>query len=433
MVRCVVGCYIARMLRSCLYLFLLALSSALCADAESMGIDVLDEEMSISRFAADGDQLILWVAPGYGTAERATGVASDLAAGGIEVWHVDLSQSLFLPKSSSTMRALDGRYVAGLIEEAHGRTGKTVTLVSRSYGALPVLRGARLWQKSRQGSPPEAVYLAGAILFSPELYSEIPPLGLPPVFDPIIDATTIPLMIFQGGNRNNRWQLDELLTRLQEGGATVYSRVYPGVTGIFYEEDRAAATLERLPGVASDIRTAVKLLEQTETPLTLLPLKEPPAISSSGLDIELRPFKGNPLPPPLDLLNADGERVRVDDYRDRVTVVNFWASWCGPCVEEIPALNRLRERMADKAFELISVDYAEDIETIEAFLKQVQVDFPVLLDSDGTVSAEWGALVFPSTFVIGPDGRIVYGVNGAIHWDSDEVVETLQGLLPAAP
>lgn len=433
MVRRIPGCYIARMLRSSLCLLLLALSSALYAHVESLGIDVLDEEMSVTRFPADGDHLILWVAPGYGTTERAARVAKDLAADGIEVWHVDLSESLFLPKSSSTMRALDGRFVAGLIEEAHERTGKTLTLVSRSYGALPVLRGARLWQKSRQNSPAEAIYLTGAILFSPELYSEIPPLGLPPVFDPIIDATTIPLMIFQGGNRNNRWQLDELLTRLQEGGSPVYHRIYPGVTGMFYEEDDAAATLERLPLVGSDIRMAVKLLEQIETPLTVLALEAPPVSSNVGLDIELKPFQGNPVPLPLDLLNADGERVRVDDYRGQVTVVNFWASWCGPCVEEIPALNRLRERMADKAFELISVDYAEDIETIEAFLQQVQVDFPVLLDSDGRVSAEWGALVFPSTFIIGPDGRIVYGVNGALHWDSDEVVEKLEALLPAAP
>jgi peroxiredoxin len=86
--------------------------------------------------------------------------------------------------------------------------------------------------------------------------------------------------------------------------------------------------------------------------------------------------------------------------------------------------------MADDSFELISINYAEDAKQVQAFLQQVKVEFPVLLDTDGKESAKWHVLVFPSTFVIGPDGHIVYGLNGAIHWDDPDVVAQLKALLP---
>lgn len=397
--------------------------------SETLVVPVFDEEMSVTRYVAEGDSLVLWIAPGFGTSERVTQVARELAAAGIEVWHVDLAESLFLPGSTSTMRALDGRYVAGLVTYAGTSTGKHVTLLSRSYGALPVLRGARKWQLRQQSGDASGAELSGAILFSPELYSEIPPLGLPPVFDPIVDATNIPLMLYQGERRNNRWQFGELVTRLQAGGAQVHTRILPGVTGLFHEGDTAPQTLATWRGIAPELTRVIRLLETTKTPLVARELAPSPPESGAALDISLQPFRGHPVPSPLDLPDVTGRQVRYDDYRGKVTVVNFWASWCGPCVEEIPALNRLRERMSDSAFELVSVDYAEDRARVKAFLEQVEVDFRVLLDSDGSTAASWGALVFPSTFVIGPDGRLVYGVNGAIQWDSDEVVGALRQLL----
>ena len=85
--------------------------------------------------------------------------------------------------------------------------------------------------------------------------------------------------------------------------------------------------------------------------------------------------------------------------------------------------------MKGKPFELISVNYAESEQRVKAFLKKVDVDFPVLLDETGRVSAKWNVLVYPSTFVISPNGKITHGVNGAILWDSPEVVQQLNELM----
>ena len=85
--------------------------------------------------------------------------------------------------------------------------------------------------------------------------------------------------------------------------------------------------------------------------------------------------------------------------------------------------------MKDKPFELISINYAEKPEQIREFLSMVEVDFPVLMDEDGSYSAKWNVLVYPATFVIAADGQIAYGVNGAIEWDSAEVSERLNELM----
>ena len=396
--------------------------------AEEILVEVDDTELSLLRFNAEGADLIIWVSPGFGNHERAYDVAEKISQRGIEVWHIDLAESLFLPQSTGTLRGLDGRYVAGLISEAHRQTGKRVTLMTRSYAALPVLKGARLWQQRAAGHP-DSNYLTGAILFSPELYSQIPPLGQEPVYDPIASSTNIPIMLYQSGRRGNRWQLERTLEKLAAGGAPVHIRILPGVTGVFYIKDvseETAAVLARLP---AEIERVVGMLERIPTPANVNSLSAGPASVPGSLDITLKPFTARMQPLAINLASASGERFVREDFTGRVTLVNFWASWCGPCVEEIPALNRLRESMTGKPFELISINYAEKPEQIRDFLDMVEVDFPVLLDEDGSYSAKWNVLVYPATFVIGTDGNIVYGVNGAIEWDSREIIDKLAALM----
>lgn len=400
------------------------------APAVEITVEVEDSELSLLRFNAEGEHLIIWVSPGFGDHQRSYAAAEAISRNGIEVWHIDLAESLFLTKSTSTLRSLDGRYVAGLIAAAHDRTGKQVTLMTRSYASLPVLRGARLWQlQASQQADMQPGYLTGAILFSPELYSEIPPLGQPPVYDPIASSTNIPIMLYQSGRRGNRWQLDKTMEKLQSGGAAVYLKVLPGVTGVFYIEDTAAETVKVLQDLPNETVRVVSMLQRIPTPAEVEPLLAVDVPAKNTLDITLKPFMSDMEPLVIDLENAQGERFTRRDFSGRVTLVNFWASWCGPCVDEIPALNRLREHMKDKPFELISVNYAEKPQQIREFLDEVRVDFPVLLDQDGSYSAKWNVLVYPATFVIAMDGNIVYGVNGAIEWDSEEIITKLEALM----
>lgn len=381
-------------------------------------------ELNIMRYPAMGEYLIIWIAPGYGIHERSMQVAQRVAAKGIEIWQVDLAEALFLPRSTEQMRAFTGKYIANMIEKAHEQTNKKIILSARSYGAIPLLRGVRNWQTRK----PRQAYVKGAILFSPDLYTTVPSLGVDPEYLPIASATNIPIMIFQDGIRGNRWYVDNLIETLTLGGSQPRLKILPGVSALFFNDDSAPETLQAIENLPDDIVAAIHAMDKMPVPAMAAPMRKEFKPVGSGIDIRLKPFKGKFLPYPIDLKDASGKRYQKDNYKNQVTIVNFWATWCPPCVEEIPSLNRLRAQMKDIPFELISVNYAESPATILEFLKMVDVHFPVLLDETGKQSVRWKVIAFPSTFIIGADGKIHYGVNAAIHWDSPEVVNAIRDL-----
>lgn len=84
--------------------------------------------------------------------------------------------------------------------------------------------------------------------------------------------------------------------------------------------------------------------------------------------------------------------------------------------------------MTGSHFELISINYAEDEKAIREFMKNVNVEFPVLLDRDGNFARKWNVITYPSTFIIDVNGKIKYGVNAAIKWDDPEVIQKINSL-----
>ncbi|MGM0813739.1 MAG: TlpA family protein disulfide reductase, partial [Pseudomonadota bacterium] len=128
------------------------------------------------------------------------------------------------------------------------------------------------------------------------------------------------------------------------------------------------------------------------------------------------------------LVDARGNRHELADNRGRITLVNFWATWCPPCVHEIPSMNRLAAAYDEREFGIVSINYREEPEHILEFMREVEVDFPVLMDQDGRVSDEWGVFAFPSSFILDREGRIRYSVNTAIEWDTDAVRQVIDAL-----
>jgi thiol-disulfide isomerase/thioredoxin len=113
-------------------------------------------------------------------------------------------------------------------------------------------------------------------------------------------------------------------------------------------------------------------------------------------------------------------------------LVNFWASWCPPCVHELPSLQRLKNRLSGRPFTILAVNMAEERKTVRAFLRdKMHTDFTVLLDADGDMLKRWKVFVFPTSFVIGPDGKIRYGAYGELSWDEEPTMEIIESLLPS--
>ncbi len=385
--------------------------------------------LPVQRYPTAGDTLALWLTSGFGAEQRTNLIAEQLAAKHIEVWQIDLADALFLPNGAEQMRTINAGYVMELLQLAHQETDKKILAIAGSYNAIPLLRGIRLWQSQTPATP----YLIGALLLSPNLYATLPSLGLAPEYVPVVKATNIPLVIYQDERRGNRWFLEQLVAALKVGGSAPILHVMPGVSGLLFSGDATPETLQAVNEMPDNIIASIDVLAKQNLPLTAAPMPNSYLPMGSGVDDRLKNFRGKFAPHPIDLVQLSGARYRRTDYRGQVTLVNFWATWCPPCVQEIPSLNRLKAAMADLPFEVISINYAEQAASISEFMHQVQVDFPVLLDTTGEFAAAWKVVAFPSTYVIGPDGDIHYGVNAAIHWDDPEVINKIKALLQNPP
>lgn len=135
--------------------------------------------------------------------------------------------------------------------------------------------------------------------------------------------------------------------------------------------------------------------------------------------------EGNPAPD-FTLNTLSGELVKLSELKGQVVLVNFWASWCPPCREEIPSMMRLNAAMAGKPFRMlcISIDDGGKV-AVEEFFRKSGFSLPALLDTDKRASKLYGITGVPETFVINKQGVILKKVVGGMEWDSPEVVAFL--------
>jgi len=144
---------------------------------------------------------------------------------------------------------------------------------------------------------------------------------------------------------------------------------------------------------------------------------------------ELKPWNGGATPP-LSLRDLQGREHKLADYRGKVVVLNFLATWCDPCREEMPSMQRLQDKLAGKPFAILAVDYGEGAPRVNDFLKKVPVRFTVLLDRDTSAATSWKVKVLPTTLVLDSEQRIRYSVVGDLEWDSPAVEGAIRKLLP---
>lgn len=128
-----------------------------------------------------------------------------------------------------------------------------------------------------------------------------------------------------------------------------------------------------------------------------------------------------------------GGELSLQSLRGQVVVINFWASWCAPCRYEIPALERAWQQLRSRGVVLLAVATQDDPGMVARFLERNPVTFPVLLDETGEVARTWPFSGIPATFVIDPDGRLVYRAMGVREWDSQPVIQQILALRQGLP
>ncbi len=126
------------------------------------------------------------------------------------------------------------------------------------------------------------------------------------------------------------------------------------------------------------------------------------------------------LAPALSLENMDGKRVTMSAVPGRWSFVHFWASWCGPCRREMPAIQVLTHKLAQSEWDFYIVNTAESEDIIFSFLGSVAPEIDTLLDTDGLVTERWQPRGLPSTYLVDPAGNIRYVVIGGQDWSQRE-------------
>ncbi len=138
-----------------------------------------------------------------------------------------------------------------------------------------------------------------------------------------------------------------------------------------------------------------------------------------------------PFPAPaFDLSTFPEGQASLEDYKGQYVLLNFWATWCPPCLEEMPSMESAFQRFKDRGFTVVAISSDEEGETaIKPFIDKLGVTFPILMDPDKAISSVYGASNLPVTFVLDRDGQVIAGSIGGRDWASEEALSVLDELI----
>jgi len=374
----------------------LFLSASTCWSYDSLEIDLESgTTMNITRFQGEGKTLLLWLPSERGFGKGYVSVAMDLAISDYDVWAAQLHDSYVMPTGRQSLNDVDTDDLIELIDYAKKQGFEEVYLISSSRGVLLSLKTSYQYQKLHVGSD----LLKGQLFFSPYLIKGRTEMGQDAEYEEIAAFSNLPVYMLQPQYGTKFARSVEISNWLQQGGSPVYMHVLRETQADFYMRpddhltERDIAMRDRLPQI---INGAVK---------------------------------GQKTPPDLVLNNLQNQMSTLNDLKGSVVLVNFWATWCGPCVEEIPSLSRLVDSMEGKPFKVVAVNIGESVEDIKTFVKSIPVNFDIYQDTDGVAVRDWKVYAYPSNFLLDKNGQIQYAYRGALKWDAPSIIDTINSLL----
>ena len=392
------------------------------------------ETLSIDEYDGATKTLLIWLPSERGFGDNLAPVFSQLSQSGINIWAALLHDSYIIPPGRHSLDDIAVEDLLMLLDEAKQRGFREVFILGAYRSAALALKLAHRWQQLNAGSQ----LLKGLIFFTPNLTSPLQALGEDTGFIDLTAYSNLPIYILQTEYSTKFARVGDLARRLGEGGSPVFLQNLRGVINGYYmrpddelsERDRSMRS--RLPRL---VLQAIRRLRFTAT----APFQDSPQLSSrvttTADDMPknaqlpgLLPFTGKQKKIALKLLNLQGQSFDLADYNGRVVLVNFWATWCAPCVEEMPSLSRLNDKMKGKPFKIVAVNIGEKPEVIRQFLKKIPANFEILLDSDSQAVRDWKVYAYPSNYVIDRQGKIRLAYRGALQWDSNDIINSLEPL-----
>lgn len=377
---------------------------------------------------------VLWVPSEHGVLKQEQVLAEQLAESGFTVTMPNLFESYFLPVASSSLRKIPSNIIEREIARLHA-SDLPLFVISSNEGAALVIKALTSFQQT-------STSMVGVVLLNPNLYIETPQAGQKAEYWPTVSQVNAPVYIIQSELSPWRWHLPQLQQQLSLSGSDVFIRLMPKVRDRYYfRPDALPVEQKQAQTLASDLMQAMKTLAP------YLPVFRESALAKNASPEErrngvaitqsrsqstdktgLQPYSGTQQRY-LKLNDINDQSHSLDAYQGKVVLLNFWASWCPPCVHEIPSMTRLKTVLKDQPFEILAANLAEEKPDIQAFLKQHPVNFPILLDPKGSAVQAWQVFAYPSSYLIDGNGKIRYALFGGHEWDDPLTVQKIQSLI----
>jgi thiol-disulfide isomerase/thioredoxin len=154
-------------------------------------------------------------------------------------------------------------------------------------------------------------------------------------------------------------------------------------------------------------------------------------IPAASSDPPIKPWTSGATPP-LELSAIDGRKMALEGLKGRVVVINYWATWCEPCIDEMPSLERLRVKMKGRPFEVLAVNYGESAERVSRFVAKMKLTMPVLLDPYKNSVDAWKVRGLPMTFIVDAKGQVRYWSFGERDWSQGEALQLVERMVSEA-
>ena len=150
--------------------------------------------------------------------------------------------------------------------------------------------------------------------------------------------------------------------------------------------------------------------------------------ANAALSTELIELEHKPIAPRFSLPDMQDKQRELSDYLGKPVIISFWGTWCPPCRKEIPYFNRASDKLKDDDIVMLFVNINEAKETIEEFIKKVPINLTILRDETAEQLTNWNLTGLPVTFILDPEGRVVYQAMGERAWDSEEILDKVRKL-----
>ena len=133
--------------------------------------------------------------------------------------------------------------------------------------------------------------------------------------------------------------------------------------------------------------------------------------------------------PDFSIIADNGQTITPTNFGGKLLVLNFWATWCAPCIEELPSLDQFQKEFANSGVVVLGVSMDKDEKLYKRFLSRVKVSFLTARDPSNKINAEYGTFKFPETYIIGSDGRVLMKIINATNWVDEKMLSYVKSQL----